>query len=105
MAHKKTEYGKFLSHNGKEIRFEHVVHYDKGITSDHVIASGSYPVNFDFAKIEVESQRSSISSNRSINRENTTNKTGNSYNYIRDEIFLRWRSHGQYSINAVGFAA
>jgi patatin-like phospholipase/acyl hydrolase len=39
------------------------VHYNKVITSDHVIASGSFPVNFDFAKIEVESQISSLSSN------------------------------------------
>jgi NTE family protein len=60
-----------------------VVHYDEGITSDHVIASGSFPVNFDFAKIEVESH-SSISSNRSINFENSVNKTGNSYNYIKE---------------------
>ncbi|MFY9566730.1 MAG: hypothetical protein WAQ29_10295 [Nitrososphaeraceae archaeon] len=52
---RKIEYGKFLSHKGKEIGFEHVVQYDKGITSDHGIASGSFPVNFDFAKIEVES--------------------------------------------------
>jgi len=52
---RKTEYGIFLNNNGKGIGFEHVVHYDKGITSDHVIASGSFPVNFDFAKIEVES--------------------------------------------------
>jgi NTE family protein len=52
---RKTEYGEFISQNDKEIGFEHVVHYDRGITSDHVIASGSYPVNFDFAKIEVES--------------------------------------------------
>jgi NTE family protein len=49
---RKTEYGKFLRHKGKEIGFEHVVQYDKGITSDHVIASGSFPVNFDFAKID-----------------------------------------------------
>jgi NTE family protein len=63
----------------RKIGFEHVVHYDKGITSDHVIASGSFPINFDIAKIEVESQRSSLSSDRSINLENTANKTGNSY--------------------------
>ena len=25
------------------------------LRSDHVMASGSYPVNFDFAKIDVES--------------------------------------------------
>ena len=47
---RKTEYGKFLSHKGKEIGFEHVVQYDKGITSDHVIASGSFPVNFDLLR-------------------------------------------------------
>jgi hypothetical protein len=45
----------FLTDNNKEIGFEHVVHYDDGITSDQVMASGSFPVNFDFAKIEVES--------------------------------------------------
>jgi predicted acylesterase/phospholipase RssA len=39
---RKTEYGRFLTHNGKGIGFEHVVHYDKGITLDHVIASGSF---------------------------------------------------------------
>jgi len=80
---RKTEYGKFLRHKGKEIGFEHVVHYDKGITSDHVIASGSFPVNFDFAKIEVESY-GPVSSDRSINLENTASKNGNSYNYTKE---------------------
>jgi NTE family protein len=55
---RKTEYGRLISHNNEENRFEHVIRYDKGITSDHVLASGSYPVNFDFAKIEVESYNS-----------------------------------------------
>jgi NTE family protein len=61
---RKTEYGRFISLDDKdddddnETVFEHVVRYDKGITSDHVMASGSYPVNFDFAKIEVESYNS-----------------------------------------------
>ena len=50
---RKTEYGRFVDHNNENL--EHVIHYDKGITSDHVMASGSYPVNFDFAKIDVES--------------------------------------------------
>jgi NTE family protein len=80
---RKTEYGKFLNHKGKEIGFEHVVQYDKGITSDHVIASGSFPVNFDFAKIEVESY-GPVSSDRSINLENTASKNGNSYNYTKE---------------------
>jgi NTE family protein len=57
---RKTEYGKFLSNNDKEIGFEHVARYDEGITSDQVMASGSYPVNFDFAKIEVESYPSEL---------------------------------------------
>ena len=80
---RKTEYGKFLRHKGKEIGFEHVVQYDKGITSDHVIASGSFPVNFDFAKIEVESY-GPVSSDRSINHENTASKNGNSYSYTKE---------------------
>jgi len=80
---RKTEYGKFLRHKGKEIGFEHVVQYDKGITSDHVIASGSFPVNFDFAKIEVESY-GPVSSDRSINLENTASKNDNSHNYTKE---------------------
>ena len=55
---RKTEYGRLVNHKDKEIGFEHVIRYDKGITSDHVIASGSFPVNFDFSKIEVESYHS-----------------------------------------------
>jgi NTE family protein len=52
---RKTEYGRYVSHEGNEIGFERVIRYDKGITSDHVMASGSYPVNFDYASLEVES--------------------------------------------------
>jgi len=52
---RKTEYGRYISQDGNEIGFERVIKYDKGITSDHVMASGSYPVNFDYASLEVES--------------------------------------------------
>src|SRR6266540_1555814 len=52
---RKTEYGRYISQNGNEIGFERIIKYDKGITSDHVMASGSYPVNFDYASLEVES--------------------------------------------------
>jgi NTE family protein len=52
---RKTEYGRYVSEEDKEIGFERVIRYDKGITSDHVMASGSYPVNFDYASLEVES--------------------------------------------------
>jgi NTE family protein len=80
---RKTEYGRFLSHNSKEIGFEHVIHYDKGITSDHVIASGSFPVNFDFAKIEVDSYGPAPSS-RSTNLNITANSNGNSYSFTKE---------------------
>jgi predicted acylesterase/phospholipase RssA len=70
---RKTEYGRF-GRNNREL--EHVIHYDKGITSDHVIASGSYPVNFDFAKIEVESYKSGqASSGTSSVRQNNQKET------------------------------
>ena len=82
---RKTEYGKFISHNEKEIGFERVIHYDKGITSDHVIASGSYPVNFDFARIEVESYNSESASNsKQIDVKKTTNGNGNGYSHGKE---------------------
>jgi predicted acylesterase/phospholipase RssA len=58
---RKTHYGTFITQDNKDIGFEHVIRYDKGITSDHVIASGSYPVNFDYASLEVESYDTSSS--------------------------------------------
>jgi predicted acylesterase/phospholipase RssA len=86
---RKTEYGKFISHNDREI-VERVIHYDKGITSDHVIASGSYPVNFDFAKIEVESYNSEpASDSKQIDVKKTTNGSGNSYSH-RKEMRYFW---------------
>jgi NTE family protein len=51
---RKTEYGRFIEQDGKG-GFEHIVRYDEGITSDHVMASGSLPINFDYASLEVES--------------------------------------------------
>jgi NTE family protein len=80
---RKTEYGRFLKQDDKEIRSEHIVHYDKGITSDHVIASGSFPVNFDFAKMEVESY-GPTSSNKSIKLENATSTNSNNYSYTKE---------------------
>jgi NTE family protein len=57
---RKTEYGRYITENNKEIGFEHVIRYDSGITADHVMASGSYPVNFDYASIDVESYDSDV---------------------------------------------
>lgn len=60
---RKTEYGRFVKQDGKEIGFEHVIRYDDGITLDQVMASGCYPINFDYAMLEVESHhnRNSLS--------------------------------------------
>ena len=84
---RKTEYGRFFSHNDKEIGFEHVVHYNKGITSDHVIASGSVPVNFEFAKMEVESYYSETRNRQVGLGKTTSSKEGNGY---RSEIRHFW---------------
>ncbi len=80
---RKTEYGRFLTHDNREIGFEHVAHYDEGITSDHVIASGSFPVNFDFTKIEVESYNPT-SSEISINFEDSASKKGKSNSHTNE---------------------
>jgi NTE family protein len=53
---RKTEYGRYVKQeDGKEIGFEHVIRYDDGITVDQVMASGCFPINFDYALLEVES--------------------------------------------------
>jgi len=65
---RKSEYGKFITQDDKEIGFEHVIRYNDGITADHVMASGSYPVNFDYATLEVESYKSNF------NKDNQTDK-------------------------------
>jgi NTE family protein len=88
---RKTGYGRFISHNNdKEIGFERVIHYDKGITSDHVIASGSNPVKFDFDKIEDESYNSESASNsKQIDVKKTTSVNGNGYSH-RKEMRYFW---------------
>jgi predicted acylesterase/phospholipase RssA len=61
---RKAQYGSYIM--GKDtsdnddtgIGFEHIVRYDKGITSDHVLASAAVPVNFDYVPLEVESYNS-----------------------------------------------
>ena len=52
---RKSEYGKYITHNGKEVGQEHVIRYNDGITSDHVIASASVPINYSYTPLEVES--------------------------------------------------
>ncbi|HKG30843.1 MAG TPA: hypothetical protein VKA91_06190 [Nitrososphaeraceae archaeon] len=76
---RKTHYGRFITQDNKKIGVEHIIRYDKGITSDHVIASGSYPVNFDYASLEVESydtggSSSIIKNNAPYIRKDSSNK-------------------------------
>jgi NTE family protein len=52
-GHRKTEYGRHITRDGKDTGFEYVIQYDDGISSDHVMASASVPINYDYAKIEV----------------------------------------------------
>jgi len=54
----------------KEIGFERIIRYDEGITLDQVMASGCFPVNFDYALLEVESYYShdSVSNNDLLQR-------------------------------------
>jgi NTE family protein len=55
---RKSEYGKYITHNGKEMGHEHIIRYNDGITSQHVIASASVPINFSYTPLEIESYNS-----------------------------------------------
>ena len=56
---RKSEYGRYITEeDGKEVGFDHVIRYNDGITVDQVLASGCYPVNFDFTLLPVESYSS-----------------------------------------------
>ena len=57
---RKSEYGEFLMSDDKEPVFKYTIRYDDGITADHVIASGSFPVNFDYCKILVEDNHAGL---------------------------------------------
>ncbi len=59
---RKSEYGKYIVKDGKEVGFEHVIRYDGGITSDQVIASASVPLNYGYTTLEVESYNKNTSS-------------------------------------------
>src|SRR5215831_4674268 len=52
---RKSEYGKYIIRNGKEVANKHIIRYNDGITSDHVIASASVPINYTYTTLEVES--------------------------------------------------
>lgn len=52
---RKSEYGKYITQNGKEVGHQHIIRYNDGITSDQVIASASVPISYNYAPLEVES--------------------------------------------------
>jgi NTE family protein len=59
---RKSEYGTYYPAKEKKVtgrnkgeedgRYEYTISYNSGITLDHAIASGSVPINYDYAKIE-----------------------------------------------------
>ena len=59
---RKSEYGKYIVKDGKEVGFAHTIKYNDGITADQVIASASVPLNFGYTPLEVESYNDTISS-------------------------------------------
>ncbi|HKI08524.1 MAG TPA: patatin-like phospholipase family protein [Nitrososphaeraceae archaeon] len=95
---RKTEYGKVIQGEDDDLGFEHVIEYNDGITADHVIASGSFPVNFDYARLDVASYRSDGTKNEngfntSIGKKNSdvihknTISKSNSKSVLNDEHF------------------
>ena len=64
---RKSEYGQFLKKDEKDPLFKYTIRYDEGITADHVIASGSFPVNFDYRKILVENNYTDTTSSTTEN--------------------------------------
>jgi predicted acylesterase/phospholipase RssA len=90
---RKTEYGRYISQEGNEIGFERVIKYNKGITSDHVMASGSYPVNFDYASLEVESYhppRTNGSKQKDPTGNETIQKDGVNSSYYKKKKRYFW---------------
>jgi NTE family protein len=59
---RKSEYGKYIVKDGKEVGFTHIIRYNNGITADQVIASASVPLNFGYIPLEVESYNDDTSS-------------------------------------------
>jgi hypothetical protein len=78
---RKTEYGKYIQDQDGAPGFEHVIEYNDGITADHVIASGSFPVNFEYAMLDVASRRSVVAKN-----EVSTNNGKKNVEVIRRKI-------------------
>jgi NTE family protein len=52
---RKSLYGKYIVRNGEEVGHKHIIRYNDGITSEHVIASASVPINYSYTSLEGES--------------------------------------------------
>jgi NTE family protein len=60
---RKTEYGRYVKKDRKEFGFDHVIRYNDGITIDHVMASGTLPEFYYYARvptIEIEQDAKDI---------------------------------------------
>jgi len=78
---RKTEYGRYVKQrDGKDIGFEHVIRYNNGITIDQVMASGCYPINFDYALLEVESYYDHDDNNNNNNNNNDSHTRRDNHN-------------------------
>src|SRR5262249_49704433 len=57
---RKSEYGNYYPSDTRsgtknnEGQYEYTINYDDGIVSNHAIASGSVPINYDYASMEVD---------------------------------------------------
>ncbi|MBV9178789.1 MAG: patatin-like phospholipase family protein [Nitrososphaeraceae archaeon] len=79
---RKTGYGRYgitnsvVSDNDaqNDEEFEHVIRYEDGIKSDFVLASCSVPVNFDYARLNVENNTSSLVTQSSYRDTTNTDK-------------------------------
>jgi NTE family protein len=52
---RQSQYGKYIVRNGEEVGHKHIIRYNDGITSEHVIASASVPINYSYTSLEGES--------------------------------------------------
>ncbi len=58
---RKSEYGKYIINDGRQVGFRHIIRYNEGITADQVIASASVPLNYGYTTLEVESYNNETS--------------------------------------------
>lgn len=90
---RKSEYGKYIKQDDKEIGFEHVINYDRGITAEHVMASSSFPVNFDYAMIEVESYKANHNQSRHLDNSSSRSHRRKDHLPLIDAYYKKEKRH------------